>query len=143
MIQEIFIGTQERACYWCMVFYHQNGINPSEFNTTLFTQSLSFYKKISKKGKKKVIAFNTSSSIKFGSKSELWLDYFGNSSTIRGWSPPDSNLYLAGKQQFRFGHDSFLFSTEFRHELIPKRATQVGTEFGLSFVIFFRNLVSL
>ena len=117
-------------------FYHQNGINPSEFNTTLFTQSLSLYKKISKKGKKKVIAFNTSSSIKYGSKSDLWLEYFGNSSTIRGWSPPDSNLYLAGKQPFRFGHDSFLFSMEFRHELIPKRATQVGTEFGLSLVIF-------
>ena len=25
---------------------------------------------------------------------------------------------------------------ELRHEMIPKRATQVGTEFGLSFVIF-------
>ena len=46
------------------------------------------------------------------------------------------SLYLAGKQPFRFGHDSFLFSMEFRHELIPKRATQVGTEFGLSLVIF-------
>ncbi len=117
-------------------FYHQNGFNPKDFNITLFTQSLSFYKKISKKGKKKVIAFNTSSNIKYGSKSDLWLDYFGNSSTIRGWSPPDSNLYLSGKQSFRFGHDSFLFSMELRHELIPKRATQVGTEFGLSFVIF-------
>ena len=69
-------------------------------------------------------------------KSDLWLDYFGNSYTIRGWPLPDPNLYFSKNEQFRFGHESVLLSLEYRQELIPKRATSFGTEFGLVFVFF-------
>ncbi|GIS53384.1 hypothetical protein Ct9H90mP29_04260 [bacterium] len=34
---------------------------------------------------------------KIGNKDEYWLDYFGNSMTIRGWKLPDSALYSQAK----------------------------------------------
>ena len=55
---------------------HQEGIQPRDWGLTLWTQSFSWYKKINKREKKKVIALNTSLNKKFGMKSDLWLDYF-------------------------------------------------------------------
>ena len=74
-----------------------------------------------------MIALNTSLNKKFGMKSDLWLVYFGNSYTIRGWPLPDPNLYFSKNEQFRFGHESVLLSIEYRQELIPKRSTSFGT----------------
>ena len=133
-----------RDIYWnpgkgvlfSQTLYHQEGIQPGDWRMTLWTQSFSWYKKINKREKKQVIALNTSLNKKFGMKSDLWLDYFGNSYTIRGWPLPDPNLYFSKNEQFRFGHESVLLSMEYRQELIPKRATSFGTEFGLAFVFF-------
>lgn len=116
--------------------YHREGIEPKDWRITLWTQSFSWYMKFNKKGKKRVLAFNTTLNTKLGDKDDLWLDYFGNSSTIRGWSLPDPVLYLSNKESFRFGHESALMSLELRQELIPKHATSFGTEFGLAILMF-------
>ena len=79
---------------------------------------------------------NGSANRKFGNKEELWLNYFGGSSTVRGWALPDTSLYYSGNESFRFGHESIHASTELRYEAIPKYATSLGTELGLVFVLF-------
>ncbi len=116
--------------------YHRDGIEPKDWRITFWTQSFSWYMKVNKKGKKRVLAFNTTLNSKLGDKDDLWLDYFGNSSTIRGWSLPDPDLYFSNKEAFRFGHESALMSLELSQELIPKHATSFGTEFGLAIVMF-------
>jgi len=116
--------------------YHREGIEPQDWRIMLWSQSYSWYMKINQKGKKHVLAFNTTLNRKLGNKDDLWLDYFGNSSTIRGWSLPDPDLYYSVKEPFRFGHESILMSLELRQELIPKHATPLGIEFGLAIVLF-------
>ena len=76
---------------------------------TLWTQSFSWYKKINKREKKQVIALNTSLNKKFGMKSDLWLDYFGNSYTIRGWPLPDPNLYFQKMNSLDLGTNRSYF----------------------------------
>ena len=116
--------------------YHREGIEPQDWRIMLWSQSYSWYMKINQRGKKRVLAFNTTLKRKLGNKDDLWLDYFGNSSTIRGWSLPEPDLYYSFKESFRFGHESVLMSMELRQELIPKHATPLGIEFGLVAVIF-------
>ena len=70
----------------------------------------------------------------FGYKSIFFQDYLGGSNSIRGWRIPDSNIYES--ESFRFGHDYFQTSMEFRYELIPKFTTPTGIESGLSLVLF-------
>ena len=133
-----------RDIYWnpgqgvlfSQILYHREGFRPEGWRITTWTQSFSWYKRINKRENKQVIALNTSLNKKFGMKDDLWLDYFGNSYTIRGWPLPDPDLYLSKNEPFRFGHESVLFSLEYRQELIPKRATSFGTEFGLAVVLF-------
>ena len=116
--------------------YHQKGLKPRDWSKTLWTQSYSLYKKINNNNKKLIFAFNGTLSRMLGNKDEHWLDYFGNSMTIRGWVLPDSSLYYSGVEDFRFGFQSARTTFELRQEVIPKYATPIGIEFGLVFVIF-------
>jgi len=116
--------------------YHREGINPRDWSITLWAQSYSWYYKINNKGKDLILALNGSLSRKIGNKDEYWLDYFGNSMTIRGWKLPDSDLYYSGKEAFRFGHESVHGSLELRKEVIPKHATSFGAELGLLVTLF-------
>ena len=125
-----------RGVLFSQSIYHREGFKPEDWRITTWTQSFSWYKRINEIGKKRVIAFNASFTNKMGAKDDLWLDYFGNSSTIRGWPLPGSDLYFSNKESFRFGHQSALFSFEIRQEVIPKYATSFGTEFGLALVMF-------
>lgn len=116
--------------------YHREGIDPKDWSITLWAQSYSWYYKINNKGKDLILALNGSLSRKIGNKDEYWLDYFGNSMTIRGWKLPDSDLYYSGKEAFRFGHESVHGSLELRKEVIPKHATSFGAELGLLVTLF-------
>lgn len=116
--------------------FHKEGIYPKDFRMTNLTQSLSWYHALNNKEKKLIVAFNGILKNKIGDRDNYWLDYFGNSSTIRGWSLPDSNLYFSGKELFRFGHESIYGSIELRQEVIPKHATSIGAELGLLIVLF-------
>ena len=125
-----------RGILFSQNIYHREGIDPKDWRLTLWTQSYSWYYKINNKGKKLILALNGSLSRKTGNKDEYWLDYFGNSMTIRGWELPDSKLYYSGKEAFRFGHESVHGSLELRKEVIPKHATSLGAELGLLVTLF-------
>tara|TARA_B110000116_G_C16800065_1_gene569663 strand:+ start:3243 stop:4544 length:1302 start_codon:yes stop_codon:yes gene_type:complete len=117
-------------------FYYNSGIDPKNIWTFLWNQSYSWFVTLNKGPKKLVLAMNGSANRKFGNKEELWLNYFGGSSTVRGWALPDTSLYYSGNESFRFGHEFIHASTELRYEAIPKYATSLGTELGLVFVLF-------
>ncbi|MFL2983534.1 MAG: BamA/TamA family outer membrane protein [Candidatus Neomarinimicrobiota bacterium] len=125
-----------RGVLFSQKIYHREGIIPDNWGIMLWNQSFSWYKQINGKVKKSVIALNASFQNKIGNKSRLWLDYFGNGTTVRGWPLPYPDLYFSKKESFRFGHESILFSAEIRQELIPKYATSYGFESGLAIVIF-------
>ena len=112
------------------------GLNPKAFWLAHWNQSLSTFYSLYLFQIKNVLAFNFSSSLKWGKKSEIWLDYFGGSNSVRGWAIPDSTIYYNASEPFRFGHESLHFSFETRNELIPKYATSIGVEFGLVLVFF-------
>ena len=116
--------------------YHRQGIDPKNWKITLWTQSYSWFYKVNNEGKKLILAVNGSLNRKIGNKDEYWLDYFGNSMTVRGWALPDSKLYYSGKEAFRFGHESVHGSVELRQEVIPKHATSLGAELGLLVTLF-------
>ena len=117
-------------------FYYSSGIDPKNIWTLLWNQSYSWFATLNKGEKKLVLAMNGSVKRKFGNKEELWLNYFGGSSTVRGWALPDASLYYSRIESFRFGHESIHASIELRYEVIPKFATSLGTELGLVFVLF-------
>ncbi len=125
-----------RGILFSQKIYHREGIEPKDWRLTTWNQSFSGYLQIHGKEKKSVLALNISFQNKIGNKSNLWLDYFGNGITVRGWILPDSELYYSNKQSYRFGHESILITAEFRQELIPKYATSYGFETGLSIVMF-------
>ena len=117
--------------------YYRKGIYPEDFQTTLWSQSYSTYFKINKSGKKRVLALNTKVKRKLGIKNEFFINYIGNSTTIRGWDLPDSNLFYSQLEPFRFGHESLQFSIEIRQDIIPKKLIKTGIEFGLTVVAFY------
>jgi hypothetical protein len=94
------------------------------------------YIKLNKTGKKLVLALNGTINRKWGDKKEVWLNYFGDSYTVRGWTLPDQELYSSGQESFRFGHESVHGTVELRRDIIPKHATKIGTEFGLGVIAF-------
>lgn len=112
------------------------GIAPENFWLNQWNQSYSFFYRINTIDKKLVMGLNTSLNSKWGKKEELWLNYLGGTSTIRGWELPDSSLFYSQSQNFRFGHQSIYASMEVRYEIIPKYATSLGIETGLILVFF-------
>ena len=82
------------------------------------------------------MAVNTTFKRKWGDKKEIWLNYFGDSYSVRGWALPNQELYYSGAESFRFGHESVQTTIELRKDIIPKYATKYGVEFGLGVVAF-------
>ncbi len=116
--------------------HHRQGIESKKWYLTYWSQSYSWFYKLNKQGKQLIFAVNGTLNSKIGEKDIYWLNYFGNSFNIRGWSLPDSDLYLSSNQDFRFGHESIHASFELRKEIIPKFSTSLGIELGLIFVLF-------
>jgi len=117
--------------------YWMNGINPNDFSLGIWSHSYSFYHQLNQSIKKFIIAFNLSSKLKYGDKEDVWLNFFGDSYTVRGWPLPNNNTYLDSSNKFLFGHEFLHGSIELRKDIIPKYATKFGTEFGLSVLAFF------
>ena len=142
---QISIKYDTRDVYWnpgkgilvAHFFYYMNGIEPSDFSFMIWGQSYSLFLKLNKSEKKLVLALNGSINRKWGEKEEeVWLNYFGDSYTVRGWALPNQKLYNSRDESFRFGHESAYATIELRKDIIPKYATKYGTEFGLSLVAF-------
>jgi hypothetical protein len=118
-------------------FYFMNGIEPSDYSFLIWRQSYSLFIKLNQSEKKLVLALNGTVKRKWGKKEDVWLNYFGDSYTVRGWALPNQKLFNSGDESFRFGHESVYASVELRKDVIPKYATKYGTEFGLSLVAFY------
>ena len=117
-----------------------NGIETpetSDYTFLIWRQSYSLFFKLNQSEKKIVLALNGTVKRKWGKKEEVWLNYFGDSYTVRGWALPNQELYNSEDESFRFGHESAYASVELRKDIIPKYATKYGTEFGLSLVAFY------
>ena len=113
-------------------FEYFRGYDFKIFNTLIWNQSLSFYKKLNKIQKNAVIALNGVIKKKFGYKDRFFQNYIGSSNTIRGWQMPDSTTNRL--EPFRIGHEYLQTSIEYRYEIIPKYVTSVGIESGLGIV---------
>ncbi len=116
---------------------YRKGYDFHIFQTLIFNQSLSLYIKLKNIQRKGVVALNGVLEKKLGYKSKFFQDYIGGSNTIRGWIVPDSEIY--NSEPFRFGHDYFHTSIEYRYEIIPKYVTASGIESGLGIVFFSDN----
>ena len=110
------------------------GYDTKNFQTLIWDQSLSYFFRLNKLQRKTVFALNGSFKNTFGYKSIFFQDYLGGSNSIRGWKIPDPKIYKS--DPYRFGHDYFQASAEFRYEFIPKYITTTGIETGLSMVLF-------
>ena len=117
-------------------FYFMNGIEPSNYSLLIWRQSYSGFFKLNTSKKNLVLAVNTTFKRKWGDKKEIWLNYFGDSYSVRGWALPNQELYYSGAESFRFGHESVQTTIELRKDIIPKYATKYGVEFGLGVVAF-------
>ena len=115
-------------------FEYLRGYDLKIFNTLIWNQSLSFYKKLNNIQKNAVIALNGVIKKKFGYKDRFFQDYIGSSNTIRGWQLPDSTTYRL--EPLRIGHEYLQTSIEYRYEIIPKYVTSVGIESGLGIVCY-------
>ena len=142
---QVSINYDTRNVYWnpgkgvlvSHYFYFMNGIEPSNYSFLVWRQSYSLFFKLNQSEKKLVLALNGTVKRKWGKKEEVWLNYFGDSYTVRGWALPNQKLYNSRDESFRFGHESAYASVELRKDIIPKYATKYGTEFGLSLVAFY------
>lgn len=141
---DLSISIDTRDIYWnpskgilfSQSVYWMNGIDPTDFSLGIWSHSYSIYQQLNQSPKKLILAFNMSSKLKFGDKDTVWLNYFGDSYTVRGWPLPSSDTYNNESKNFRFGHEFIHGSIELRKDIIPKYATKFGTEFGLSLLVF-------
>ncbi len=115
-------------------FEYLRGHDFKIFHTLIWNQSSSIYMKLNSIQKNAVLALNGVFKKKIGYKDKFFQDYIGSSNTIRGWELPDSITYKI--EPFRFGHEYFQTSIEYRYEIIPKYVTSSGIESGLGFVCF-------
>ena len=125
-----------KGILWSNLFNLNRGINQSEFVNYSWKQSLSLYHEIAKLEKKIIIAFNGTYNFFWGDKDKIWLNYLGDSFTVRGWPLLNQNSYNSKSNDFRFGYELIYSSLELRKEIIPKKVTKYGTQFGLVGILF-------
>ena len=98
--------------------------------------SVSRFIKLAGDNKRLVAAFNIKAGLRQGFQDEFSLEYLGGAYTVRGWQPPDRELYSDLNNHFRFGHQTLTTSLELRQIIIPKFATALRNESGLSIIAF-------
>ncbi|NQU26940.1 MAG: BamA/TamA family outer membrane protein [Candidatus Marinimicrobia bacterium] len=98
--------------------------------------SISRFVRLAGTNKRLVAAFNIKTGLRQGYQDEFSLEYLGGAYTVRGWQPPDRELYSDLNNHFRFGHQTLTTSFELRQTIIPKFATALRNESGLSIVAF-------
>ncbi len=120
--------------------YSMIDLTQGDGNRLVWMQSASQYWSPIQGQKKLTLGIGVKLATSFGSMDEVWLNYFGGSKTIRGWSVPDREDYENPSQSFRFGNHQFIFSTEARQTIIPTSsvsASMFNAEYGLTGVVFF------
>ena len=125
-----------KGILWSNSFNINRVLNQIRFMNYSWKQSLSLYHEIIKLEKKVIIAYNGTYNFFWGEKDEIWLNYLGDSFTVRGWPLISQNSYSSGLNQFRFGYELLYGSIELRKEIIPKKVTKYGTQFGLLGILF-------
>ena len=126
-----------KGILWSNLFNSNRGIiNKNRFENYSWKQSLSLYHEVFKLEKKVIIAFNGSYNFFWGKKDEIWLNYLGDSFTVRGWPLISQSSYGSESNEFRFGYELLYGSVELRKEIIPKKITNYGTQIGLLGVLF-------
>ena len=126
-----------KGILWSNLFNSNRGIiNKNRFVNYSWKQSLSLYHEVVKLEKKVIIAFNGSYNFFWGKKDEIWLNYLGDSFTVRGWPLISQSSYGSESNEFRFGYELLYGSIELRKEIIPKKVTNYGTQIGLLSVLF-------
>ena len=119
--------------------YSMIDLTQGDGNRLVWMQSASQYWSPIQGQKKLTLGIGVKLVTSFGSMDEVWLNYFGGSKTIRGWSVPDREDYENPSQSFRFGNHQFIFSAEARQTIIPissVSASRFNAEYGLTGVVF-------
>ena len=125
-----------KGILWSNSFNINRVLNQIRFMNYSWEQSISLYHELFKLEKKVIIAFNGTYNFFWGEKDEIWLNYLGDSFTVRGWPLISQNSYGSKLNQFRFGYELLYGSIELRKEIIPKKVTKYGTQFGLLGILF-------
>ena len=125
-----------KGILWSNSFNINRVLNQIRFMNYSWEQSISLYHELIKLEKKVIIAFNGTYNFFWGEKDEIWLNYLGDSFTVRGWPLISQNSYSSKFNQFRFGYELLYGSVELRKEIIPKKVTKYGTQFGLLGILF-------
>ena len=119
--------------------YSMIDLTQGDGNRLVWMQSASQYWSPIQGQKKLTLGIGVKLATSFGSMDEVWLNYFGGSKTIRGWSVPGREDYENPSQSFRFGNHQFIFSVEARQTIIPTSsvsAARLNAEYGLTGVVF-------
>ena len=120
-------------------FYSMIDLTQGDGNRLVWTQSVSQYWSPVQGQKKLTLGIGVKLATSFGSMDEVWLNYFGGSKTVRGWSVPNRDDYVNPLQSFRFGNHQFIFSAEARQTIIPTSTVSsriFNVEYGLTGVVF-------
>ena len=105
-------------------------------NQVVWNHSTSFFKELISGKRNMVLGTNLASLLSFSKDLDVWYDYIGGAYTVRGWNVPTNQLFENKKQFYRFGMNWLTASVEVRQTIIPKFATKLDNEFGLSIVAF-------
>ena len=121
---------------WSNYYEFNKGILKDSLMNFSWKQSISYYKKLNNFEKDLIFSINGTFKFLWGIKEIFWLNYIGDSFTVRGWELPNQILYKSKSQDFRFGYELIYGSLELRKVVIPKFVTEYGTESGLLGVFF-------
>ncbi len=105
-------------------------------NQLVWNQSTSYFKELIEGDRNLVVGTNLASLLSLSKELDVWYDYIGGAYTVRGWNVPSAKLFQNDEQSYRFGMNWATASIEFRQTIIPKFATKLDNEFGLSIVAF-------
>ena len=122
-----------KGVLWSNYYVFNSGISFSNFS---WKKSISLYHQLIKSRKELIVAINGTFKFVWGDKEETWLNYLGDSFTVRGWKLPNRDLFDSKSESYRFGHELIHGSFELRKVIIPKFITKYDTEFGLIGVFF-------
>ncbi len=99
--------------------------------------SFGLYRRLAGKEYKLVGAAYVQNFVRIGYTDPLMEEYIGSAYSVRGWTPPDRQVYADPKHWYRFGTHRLTGSVELRQTIIPRFVTALKNESGLSVAGFF------
>ena len=125
-----------RGIYSTNTIYVRFDTKGKALNQLLWSHSTSKYHALIDGKWNTVLGLNIESRFTFGKNLDIWYDYIGGAYSVRGWKVPNNNLYESLEQSYRFGMNWITSSVEIRQTVVPKFATKLGNELGLSMITF-------